>query len=439
MIQHKNFYYKKISILLIANFISIMTATNFIEPFILLFLGIYINYLLISEYIEHKPFVLINIFQFIYLIYLIPYYLFDINISDHFEYQKYEYITPVLCIHICFLSFLYFFLKKSYSYTPISCLLEKRKSNLIFYVLFFTTLFSILFLFRGETIYFNSNSYSTYVSNLGKESGLPEYLLVIFPIIYIYASSKFKNNLLFILLIIYMLKLFLLGYRVQMTMGILMMYLLFFDIKFKPKSILVLGLFGFVGMSFFGMLKEGISNPKILELFFNTERGFILSHHTGVLYSSAVYIGLISDEIIERISLMIGGIGFLINFILPGRFVRDVIPESQIHQLGKQFASYGGGGLPEVYIYVYFGITGVILLAYFLSKLINYNINNTNSHNIYFSLFVIVALATFPRWLSYDPANFLFRLPLYCLVIYFVIQILSKMTTRSKFEKNTSN
>jgi hypothetical protein len=404
-----------------------------ISPNVLLIIGILINMHMIKKYFNHKPFLIINIFQFFYLLYLIPYYFFNIYISDYFEYQGKEYINDVLLIHVLFLALLNFFIKSSI-YKPISKSFIKIKSNVLFYFISSIIFLSSIFLVHGDNIFLSSNTYVTYINNLRNNSGMVEYLLILFAILYIYTNNKVQHYIFNIIFLIIIYKMFILGFRVQLLMYIILYYLLYIDARIKSIYVLYISIIGFSLMSIIGILKDA-GKINLMKIFFNINDGFILSHHTGVIYSSSVYIGLLKDNIVDTFTVFFGGIGFLLNMIIPGRFIKEYIPEGQIHSFAKELANYGGGGLPEVIIYYYYSFIGVIVFAYLFSRVINYsNISKTNS-NVK-SLVVLIILVTFPRWLSYDPANFFFRLPLYALILYMLTKIIPR---RNNVKKNINN
>ena len=409
---------------------------DFISIKVILWCGIYLNIILISKYFNHKPFMIINIFNLIYLFYLIPYYHFDIYISDYFIYQKELYINKILIIHVFFLLCIYIFLKKEKNYLVISNCIKKIYSPVAFYGLLIFIFFCLLFLMKGVNIYSSENTYYAYMDNLRGGSGLPEYLLVFIVVLFIFTNSKIEYYLFNILILFFIYKLFVYGFRVQTLMLLLLYYILILDEKLKPIVVFYSSLFGFILMSFVGILKDG-GKADLIKLFFNTENGFILSHHTGVIYSSTTQLGLVSDGILNFYDRVYGSFGFIMNTIIPGRFIKEYIPEGQIHSFAKRFAEYGGGGLPEVTMYYYFGFIGVIGFAFLFSLFVNYSLaKQINKNNIY-SIICIIIFLTFPRWLSYDPANFFFRLPIYGVLLYFFIDILIKVSKRRRIIEST--
>lgn len=407
--------------------IFISYSSGILSSQFLLIYSMLINILILISFSKNPIVYIVFLMLFTVLLYLIPTYFLDVPLSEFFQYNKQSLFDQVLLIHTLFLVSFYLFFPEKINYIPLNKIIKRYNYPIIFWLLFFLILFVLLFMLKGSVVLFQENSYAIYKKNLAVESGLPEYLLIGFVLMFVFMKKKIQTYALMVLTVFYMAKLILLGYRVQAIMAILFFFFAFIDGKIKTKTIIVGSFFGFVLSLVYGNLKAGITEFSPDKLFIDLGYGFVMSHQSNMYYSTSVYIGLIEDNIMNFETRFVSFIGFILNMIVPSKYIKEYIPEGQIPTWVHQFADYGGGGLPDIYFYIWLGPIGVILFALFLALTIkithNPNFIGTKYKNL-LAIYVFMIGVTSARWVFYDPGNFLFRLPIYTLFFYLLIKAL---------------
>lgn len=403
--------------------ISLLYFLNLLDSRLLLIYALSINVIILFK---HKKNTAIYIIFFMFLsviLYLIPTYFFGIPLSEFRKYNRQYLFDKTLFIQTFFLVCFYIFSYTGKEYYPIRLHIKRYNSSIVFWSLFGVTMFSILFLFKGNIMLGKTNAYAIYKNNLMVESGLPEYLIIFLIIMFIFGKSKYKNCALIIITLLYTAKLVLLGYRVQSLAALLFIYFAFFDGKFKQSVVVGGSMIGMIAMLIFGKVKDGIYDFSLDKLFFDAGYGFVMSHQTNMYYSSTVYLGFIEDGILNLKTRMVSSIGFILNTIIPSKYIKAFIPEGQLAVWGHNYTPYGGGGLPAVYFYVWFGIMGVLILAIGLSKIIKATSlrDSRKKHSVLHDIMALTIIITSPRWIFYDPGNFLFRIPIYIIILYVLI------------------
>lgn len=385
---------------------------------------------------------LILCFCYLFPFYTLAYTNFGFSISDYSRFQTEYLFSQFLFVHSLFFSGIAIAIKSSKSVVYLSSSIKKYRNDYVFYA----SLIMILtgcFLFRGVNIFTTSNPYEAYVNNLSVESGLPEYLLVIIFLSFLFKPPfKASSFVFFVVVSFYCYKLITLGYRVQFLMAFLLVFILLFEKFLKKYYALFCFFVGFIVFSSLGYLKDGgLNNFDLAHLIFDTSPGFVLSHHTGVIYSSLAILGNIELGLITLLDRLYSNLGILLNTLVPSGIVNTSIPQSNMSIYVKSLTDTAGGVYaPLVFHVSFFPYVGPLLFGFLIGRLFTFSSNYSSfslySENKFLNLsnlngyYVTFIFATFPRWVSYDIGNFLFRLPLYMLLLILVYNILVYLTSK---------
>ena len=401
------------------NFILLLLFLTFNNHNLLYFiflLGIAYDMLIFVKIKNIYPLFIITIFIILMDFYLSLYLFFGIKLSspDYYNYYNEENIFKyILVVNLFKISF-YHFLKVPTKYIPIRLKIKKYRSPTLFNILYVTTLLLVLFGFKGTIIYSQTNVYRSYVENLSHVSGLPEYLIIIYIFLWLFETKKYQKLMIIFLFILMIIKLFLLGFRVQMMMYIFLFYILYIDGLVKLMGIILSSTIGYFIFYIYGFIKEygieyifSINLSEINLIGENVENtGFVLSQFSGVITSSLTIIAKLGLE-----NSLISLVGFILNIIIPPRILDLFIPQATIPAFVVNYITHiPGGEYFPIPFYIWFGFLGPILFGIFLAKVINKTLNNYNNNFVF--IYFVMIFSTFPRWLFYTQTDYLFRMPI---------------------------
>jgi len=350
------------------------------------------------------------------------YLLMGIPISESI-YEKYFSIYNLskylLIVNLFKISFFHF-IKPSSIYVPLRLKVKKYNSTILFYLIYTITLTLIIFEIDGEVIYFTSNPYESYIRNLENSSGLPEYLIILYIILWLFETKKHQRVLLQFLFIVIGIKLFLLGFRVQMLMYVMLFYILYLDKYYKVYKVAFFIFLGYVFSFIFGIAKE-IGLEKLFSIDFLTNLNlishrseFILSHFTGVITSSLVIIEEMSFNILTSI-------GFILNTFIPPVILKKILPQAQPPAYVLEYITRIPGGIYfPVFFYTSFWFLGPIIFGIFISWIFNKAFNVSRFSNLLI-IYSIIIFSTLPRWFFYTPTDYLSRYLFIFLFIFYLI------------------
>lgn len=368
------------------------------------------------------PLLIILLFNILFYIYAIPHFFFNIPIGNISPSEGLPYLTQVLWGVALFISVFMMWVgsvKKidtlNISFMRMVSKLRLPKSPVIFNSLVAAILVSTLFGVRGMVVIDVEDGYSRYIENLQSASGLQEYLLVLFFISGAMIKKRFQKFLWYVVLTIFIVKLSLIGLRIVGLMGILL-GLWFSGIRMTFKKTLLIFLSGFFLMTLIGMLKNGAFD--LMNILFEVNGDNLVSHHGNVLWASTTMIQLIDEGVINlsiRLDLLIY---YLLNTLVPSRILQELFGQFYLGSWLQDNAYSSGGGHAATYAYVAGGSCGIVLVASFWGFAFKTAAsNNVTTGAIFFRCLFLMTLITFPRWISYDIGNFLFRLPIYAAVL----------------------
>lgn len=402
-------------------------------------LNIFLDFAIFIKVRHTPPLFITALFMFMMDLYLSFYLILKIPISEPRYYPFFNYenmFTYLMIVNLFKISF-FCFLKLPKKYIAISLRVKKYKSDFGFILLYIMTLILTLFGFSAKVIYFSSNSYSNYIENLKDTSGLPEYLTILYLILWLFQTKKYQKILLLSLFFIMFIKLFLYGFRVQLAMYLFLLYIVYFDkyIK-KPYKLLLLGILAYLFFESFGLLKEGINLESLLNMLISSKgfilisenQQFILSQFTDVITSSLVILKKMSFE-----NSFLSLIGFINNIFLPPRITQKLIPQSIPPAYIDRFITTIPGGIYfPISFYIRLGFLGPILFGVFLAMISNIVFNNKEfkRKNLFLIYFIIVFM-TLPRWFFYTQTSYLFR---FSIILFALLAILNLLKNLRKNE-----
>lgn len=426
------------NIVAILIWIILILSNKLIEgyQYILLLYTILMNFILIKKFRHIQPLLIVFIFIATYSFNAIPYFIFNIDISYYSEFQKMDYFYDVLKYHSLFIVLLYVFTNNDIIYSLRINSKIKIKDNIILYTIAIIGIIIAIIIGKSGTNILNAGSYINVLSE-NKNSPIYEYALLLFIIAYKYSGkSVVRKNIIIIIAMLYSIKSILYGGRIEVIQISILIFILYFDGKLKTKNLILLFIIGYIGISFIGNIRNNtgyiLNNDKlsiieklnIVEVYENQNgRTYISSNQGEVFYNSAVYYGLIKNDIYDLNFRIKSMIGFIQDILFSSKYSFE---EGDLSNYSKYYTQAGGGGLISSYFYTWFGLVGVISIAYFISKLVNFIFTKNREFII---LYIIMSISTLPRWFVYSPIT-LFKLSAYIMIIYFIFNILDIITKK---------
>jgi len=304
-----------------------------------------------------------------------------------------------------------------------------KKNDVFFYLFYIIGTIAMIYGKSGDNI-FLSGGYS-----LGetKTSSLNEYFLIPFLLSIVFSNNeKSKIILIFSLGGLYAIKNLLLGGRIEVVMLVLCLFVWKFHDKLKPITIIITA---FIAFYFFNIIGNIRQDPTLLfsdswYLLFIPDSSIsnseiIISQESDVFYSTNRIISMAEENIISISERFSAFFYFLLSIILPYSMLPDIanLPRYKIDEYAA-----GGGELIFTPFYLFMSYIGVILIAFYIAKVMKSLIikNNFDFWNIY-CLFVFITL---PRWYAYNPIV-MFKLSLYGALICTAVIYINKFFVRS--------
>lgn len=420
------------SLLFVASIISYL----FDETKILVFSSIAINILFLIKFYRNIPLFLLFAFILMYTR-TFSYFLVDgINISFWNDFQTHWIVTKVLVNHLIFIFFLGNLVPSNLK-NNVDLKRFFKTQPLFFYIFISIGLLILVFGLSGQTLLQRSN-YND-LDSVSK-STMHEYFIIVFLFIYLFSNNgKIHRLLISVLLVTYTLKTFLYGGRIEVVqLGLMYFFLHYvFRKRFRPIYVLFLVFFG-VYVS--GVISVFRSNPSILLegnisqalslsnlIVVDKDVDYISSNEGDVIQSSARMVGMI-----ENGALTISDrIGSFFSYFLSPIVPQSLLPSyTNLSTFNQDLYRSGGGGLISTYSYVWMGYFGPVVIAIFVSFCIRVFFTRVN---IYFGVYGICLLSTFPRWFAYNPI-FLVKFCLYAVVLTFILVTIQRSFNKNKIQ-----
>lgn len=413
-------YFKWIYTAICLPVIAIVLFTGWLPSYLLLFIAFTTNLLIVHNLRRIQPLMIISLFMLTYQVYLFPYYVMGTTMGFHTQYYKAELFNKVLSIHTIFLLSIYNALSTRLQYVTYRFrdILPVRNNFILFWMLT-GVLLLIIVTSKGDNILgMAEGSYDAYMENLEKQGGTWEYFYIFYGTAFLFANDRPKKLLMTMIFLAYCYLSLIRGYRIQMIQMILLYFTLFLDGRFKTKLIVVMTFVGLLTVEVYGIMKElgGKIDISMIKDFLESKDGVMLTNQTEVFYSSAAFLGAINDGILGYSNRVLSILGFLENVFIPSTYV---LKQGRVPEFISKYADIGGGGYVSAYFYVWFGLVGTIVAGALIAWL--FNVMKTENGSNYKKMALIIVICTTPRWFAYDPANFLFRLPIYTVVLYILL------------------
>ena len=292
----------------------------------------------------------------------------------------------------------------------------------VFYFVFIIATFITMFKINGVVVLGGSNGgYSGYVDNLESGSGLIEYVLILFCYLFLFSDlNKLERFLRLIIIIIFIVKCNLYGFRIQGIMAALLLFYILFSKKVSALKVILIFFPTVVLAMLLGLAKH--TDNLDLALLLNNDA--IESTHMGTVISGTV--ALKTYPINYGYSIL-----SLITWILPPSLLTSSLPELYPSVYSQKFLGAAGGMPFPITGYLFGNYIGVIIIgiiaAFFVYIILNYSKSNL------FKFLSMVIVSFFPRWVLYDFVNFGIRTLIYAFILFLLLASLD----RTIFSKNT--
>jgi hypothetical protein len=378
------------------------------------------------------PLTIIMLFNFLFSLYAVPHVFFEIDIVTMPLREGLPYLTQSSWVIALFVAVLMLWIAnldgkevRFGSFEQLTRSLKLPPATGFFGGLLCLLLVSIAFGIKGQAVVGVEGGYSIYTQNLSQGSGLPEYLLVPLFVSGLLVRGPAQRLLWFLVLGFFVIKLSVLGLRVVALMGMLM-GAYFTPVRLTFKRVLLVFFMGYLLVALLGLLKGGLGSEEIMtSLFFELHGDTVVSHHSNVLWASSSMLSLIDQGVIDlarRVSLMLY---YAANSLIPSGLLQRWAGEAYFGSWLQEQGYTSGGGHAAVYAYVAAGIPGVLFIGSLLGWALKKSVSGrTGPGTGFVRCWFMMTLVTFPRWISYDLGNFLFRLPLYAAILYAIMMFL---------------
>lgn len=376
---------------------------------------------LIALYKNLQPVFIYYIFHLSYVVMLIPYFVYDIPITPHSEFQVSQYMDSTLLVHGAFIFAVYFFsnLNSPKKLMVLSGNLPSRKDTAVFFFLASIMVAIIFSMLLGSVNIYSidaGQAWDAYNDNISASSGAPEYFLVFFITAFIFAKNSRLKLILTIIFCAFVYSGFTRGMRVSLLMPILLYFALFLDGKFRTRYILLMALVGMALVQAAGFLRDG--KRGAVELFSLFSGTALLTNQGEVFYTTNIIVSALIDGVCGMKDRLFSLFAALLQTVLPPRIGLGSIGKPALYVWDLTGRSAGGGGLISGFFYFWLDYFGVVFIAFFIAMLTNKAIKKPTP---ILSIYIICLYSFSPRWLAYDPVNFIFRLPLYVICLYLLM------------------
>ena len=409
-----------ISTIFVISFIISLFYENTIFLFIV---AIMINLLLVAKYRDNQPLFILYIFVVTYLLYLTPYYLMNIKFTVYTEFSDDRYYSATMRVYSSFLLFLYLFTAYGKKRSIIPELREFRgviKNEFVYYLAIAAMVILTFFALRGENI-FSSGGYG---KGEVEASGLSEYFLIFLIIATLSSkkSNKIKTYAIISCAVLYVIRILLFGGRIPAIEVTLLVFILFFNNRFKNSTIMILCGIGILFNEIFSLIRANPYQALAMVMNRTKEVEYIASNQGDVFYSTTVFIALKDNGILDLSFRIKSLLGFLLSFFSPSSLLW---PETRISAYISTVSPLGGGGLIPGFFYLWFGYPGVLLCSFLVYKVIE-SVERLDIVNAKW-VFLVLAMATFPRWIAYSPIS-LYKLCVWGIIVYSCVAVFDTFT-----------
>ncbi|MFT4188380.1 MAG: hypothetical protein QM621_07325 [Aeromicrobium sp.] len=254
-------------------------------------------------------------------------------------------------------------------------------------------------------------------------SVLFEYVLILIIVAYAYSGDSRQHKWILIgASLIAIVAPMLVGRRLPGVMVGLALLLLYW----RPKGLFrVLGItsVAFVALSVIGLLRVGQSGTSLGQMIFNIDSGIMRNNQGGGDYVAAVYIKLVEIGVFDSDFARRSMLNVVKSIFLPSRMVDE---SAYINLVATQYIPIpGNGGFPGVHLFVWAGLSGVIVGGLFLGRIM---VKSATSQLA--SVYVTLVFLTFPRWMAYN-VNILVKMGILLIIGWVIIRTVNRVAART--------
>lgn len=379
--------------------LGVLTNIGFDTYQFLIPLTVIMQIFLVWKFRETQILIIITLYLFMYFLYFIPYFYCDIQLSQYSQFQNKKYFSNVLFLFFLFYAGMTCATKKEINPYHVKLVniirIDVAPLISIVYTLFTVVIF-IKVMNQGQNVLLEGRNYSAYIDNLNTVGALPLFFILVILFTFFIIRNKIKRNLVFGLLCLGILYFSITrGFRMVLAPVGMMIFVTFFDSRVKTRTVLLLFILGFLGLTFVNSLKMN-TQFDLKHAFAEGNHDFILSHHADNLYIGAAGFGLIERNYIGFEERVLLNLGFFSEIIIPPKMLPNTMKYP--HIITKSVDT-GGGGLFVMASYMMWGYVGVFLFGYLFVRFIRYAyIKRTPL----LALICMVLVIFSPRWISYD-------------------------------------
>lgn len=425
----RNYSHKDYLILLITTFFLLISFITFLidsKSKLISVIGLIITIFFVIKFIKNIPLFLIFLFFSLYNIDSVKFFYNNIDLTLWPDFQQKNIVNKVLLCNSLFIFSLGNYMPSKINSVGVSILKYSINNRFFFYLNLFVCILILFFSIRGQSI-INGGVYGE-----AEKSPLNEYFILFYLFLFLTKPKElFYKFIILFFGFIYCVKNLLYGGRIEILQLILLTFytIYVFEKKIKYSFFYLFILFAF----YINLVINAVrSNPidfisgNYVEyfdptnfIFLDNDLSNLASNQGDVIQSSARILGLIQNNILSFSDRLLSFFSYLISPIVPSKFLPEY---SNLASYKQDLYKSGGGGLISVYFFTWLGIIGPIISGVF----IGYYIKSFYTKNtIYYKLYGLCLLITFPRWYAYNPI-FLVKFCLYSVLLFFFISIFSK-------------
>ena len=394
------------ALLIIVCVFTAIIKDNMISNYLLSASLIYVVVILILDAIvsKHYSLLIMALFMGTYCIIPIPFLLWNDHIIDNV--LEVETTSTVYNAAVCLLMFmttLYYFIgvRKKIKIVHENIFLSySNNTGYIFSIV--VALFCISYGLAGDNI-FQTGGYGTGGST---RSSLFEYGMLPLTSGLIFSQKKMQKYAIYALCVFFVLKDILFGGRVSSVILIISVFLINFQQRFSTIQLIAFIFLGYTFFTIWGIFRaDTTGNIAAVE--------FVEDGNARFVYYAAMRIHYMIEHGVLNLQTRLESFAyFLSSTVVPFEFLPKTANLTSYMQ--DRYYS-GGGGLVSTFFYAWLSYPGIILVGWFVAKVLNRMYHQNCSS--YLRYYAILMVASVPRWFAYYP------IPLFKLCLYGVILI----------------
>lgn len=245
-----------------------------------------------------------------------------------------------------------------------------------------------------------------------------EYIIIWFTMALVFANkNKYRTIVVYLMYGIYTIINFTYGDRIAVLQVGILIFIMNFNSSFNWKKIILCVIAVYLVFGVIDNLRGFKGNNNNQEIKYN----IVVNNNQSQVFNSSVTILRMVDE---KVVNLYDRISSFTQYVL-----RLCVSKSKLTDLAdltgyslKYFPNQGGGLLPA-FVYFWGGIIGVIFIGYIIGNILKI-ITSTKINSVH-SLFAVGVITLIPRWIAYDPIQFI-KIPMFILIIYEILKTIHK-------------